>query len=755
MQTLAEKQLNPHNWHLSGEAKKRLLWMYLLYHDQKGNVSGAARKAGISRPWMSHLKQVFEKNRKDPRSLEPESKVPHHVQSRKRIPEETERLIIKIRDDSWNVWGKEKISRVLKRDYGLGASPNTVNNYLHKHKRISPKISLKNTKAMENKKARDSDNLMLKVKFRPPKILKDYAPGALVEKDMKYVPKPGQKYAMGKHQENFWYQHTEIDSFTRIRAVEVSDGQDTKTTIDCHKKAARRFPFKIACENTDNGFENNNDFSKALKKENVFHFYSNNATPTDNPRVERSHLTDDLEFYHRLGVSNDLLVQQKRTQDFEDRYNFKRPHQALAYLTPMEFYRLWLKSPVQAYAITAKWQEYLKKQRIRLACSRRIKKKEQVDALMRFIDAKLQNKKEEVEEAKLQLINCQLCSGTFYSESQLPHHVHLPSATMNSMAKQITDDQRNEICALRRAGHKQKDIAHLLHKDPSTISRELKRNKSDSGRYLVRGARRKTKERRIKANARFKKVEYNVNLRKYLVKKLKKYSSPEQIAGQWNRTHKNQHIGKDTIYKFVYEKRKDLVKYLRCQKGKYRRRYGTKIREKQREEQKKRRIDQRPEIINARARIGDWEGDTVRGQGSSGHIITYVERKSGYLVAGKVQNATAENINTFTIKEFNKMQKDKRLSITYDNGSEFWGYDIIEEQTGIIAYFAWPYHSWERGTNENTNGLLRQFFPKKMRFDTVTQEQLDKVVRLINNRPRKRLNYLTPYEIFKKNCVLE
>jgi IS30 family transposase len=326
---------------------------------------------------------------------------------------------------------------------------------------------------------------------------------------------------------------------------------------------------------------------------------------------------------------------------------------------------------------------------------------------------------------------------------------------MNGMAKHITNDQRNEICALKRAGHKQKDIARLLHKHPSAISRELQRNKSDSGKYLVRGAKQKTKGRRVKANARFKKVQQNVNLRKYVIKKLRTYSSPEQIAGQWNRSHVKEKIGKDTIYKFVYEKRKDLVKYLRRQKSKYRARYGTRIREKQRELERKRRIDQRPEIINQRARLGDWEGDTVRGNGSSGHIITYVERKSGYLVAGKVEKATAENINAFTIKNFKKIPKAKRLSITYDNGSEFSGYDIIEQEIGIVAYFAWPYHSWERGTNENTNGLLRQFFPKKMRFDTVTQEYLDKVVRLINHRPRKRLNYLTPYEIFKKNCVLE
>ena len=344
---------------------------------------------------------------------------------------------------------------------------------------------------------------------------------------------------------------------------------------------------------------------------------------------------------------------------------------------------------------------------------------------------------------------------TFYSESQFVQLTSRPSVTMNGMAKQITDDQRNEIYALKRAGHKQKDIARLLHKDPSAISRELKRNKSESGKYLAKTAKRKTKQRRIEANTRFKKIERREKLKQRIVRRLKKYDSPEQIAGQWNRNHPKEKIGKDTIYKFVYEKRKDLIKCLRRQKSKYRARYGTRIREKQRELERKRRIDQRPEIINRRQRIGDWEGDTVRGNGSSGHIITYVERKSGYLVAGKVPQATMENINAFTIKRFKRIPKNKRLSMTYDNGSEFSGYDTIEEQTGMTTYFAFPYHSWERGTNENTNGLLRQFFPKKSRFDTVTQQDVNKVVRNLNHRPRKRLNYLTPHEIFKKNCVLE
>jgi len=409
MKSLAEKRLNPNNYHLSPEAKKRLVWLHILYYDQQGNVSAAARKAGISRPWMSHLKQTFEHNHKDPRCLEPKSRAPNNCTNRIRIPKEIEDLIIKIRDGSLNTWGKEKIARVLKRDYGIKINHNTVNKYLHKHKRINPKISLKNEKAFQEKKYREEENILLKVKFRPPSKLKDYVPGALVEKDMKYLAKPKQEH-IGKHKDNYWYQFTEIDSFTRIRTIEVSNQQDTATTISCHKESQKRLPFKIACENTDNGFENNNDFSKELKKENVFHFYSNRSTPTDNPRVERSHLTDDVEFYHKGNLFNDLEQQKEATKKWEDIYNFKRPHQALGYLTPMEFYALWKKKPDKAYAITEKWQEYLKKQRLRLARSRRIKKKEQIETLMKFIDTKLNGKKQEVEEAKSQLINCKLCS---------------------------------------------------------------------------------------------------------------------------------------------------------------------------------------------------------------------------------------------------------------------------------------------------------------------------------------------------------
>ncbi|MDP3989079.1 MAG: integrase core domain-containing protein [bacterium] len=372
-------------------------------------MTKTANKVGISRAWLSHVKSVFEKGGKDPRTLEPESKAPSDTSKRKRISKDIEKKILKVRKDSRNVWGKVKISVALERDYGMKVSPNTVNSYLNKHGKIDPKISLKNTRAWQAKKARETMEVELRVKYRPPKEIKDYAPGALVEKDMKYIPKYAQT-APGKSGENFFNQHTEICSFTRVRALELEKDGTAKGSAEAHMRSTKRFPFNVACENTDNGSENNKEMRATLQKENVFHFYSNIGTPTDNPRVERSHLTDEVEFYQKGGLKKSFEEQKEALAEWETFYNFKRPHQALGYLTPMEFYELWKKDPSEAIAITKKYQSYLLKQRIRLASARKIKKKEQVEALMKFIDAKLENKKSKISVAKLQLINCQLCS---------------------------------------------------------------------------------------------------------------------------------------------------------------------------------------------------------------------------------------------------------------------------------------------------------------------------------------------------------
>ena len=317
--------------------------------------------------------------------------------------------------------------------------------------------------------------------------------------------------------------------------------------------------------------------------------------------------------------------------------------------------------------------------------------------------------------------------------------------------KHITPDQQNELSALKRTKIKQKEIAQILGKDRTTIYRESIRNIDKNGKYDARIAKQKTKERRIESNQRFRKIENNEWLRKYIIRNTKRYWSPEQISGRIKKNwpkDRSRHIGKDSIYSFIYTKRKDLVKYLRCQKGKYRRRYGTRIREKQREEAKKKRIDVRPRIVEKKGRIGDWEGDTIVGGERTIHILTHVERKSGMLFADKLEKATAELTEEKTIKRFKKIPKNKKHTITYDNGTTFASHKETERKAKIDIYFAFPYHSWERGCNENANGLLRQFFPKKSSFANVSQKDIDKAYRLINNRPRKRLNYLTPREVF-------
>lgn len=258
---------------------------------------------------------------------------------------------------------------------------------------------------MSKRKERE---INLRAKFRPPNKIKDYRPGALIEKDMKYVIKPN-KNERYKTKVSFWYQQTSLDSFTRIRTMELTEDFESITVALAHKKSLKRFPFKIACLNTDNGSENGGAFASSLQEDDNFHFYSNVATPTDNPRVERSHLSDELEFYGRGNIYTDYNKQKEALGRHEYVYNYIRPHQALAYLTPMAFYRLWKKNPEEAYRITDKWQGYLRKQSKRLAKARKIKRKEQIEALMNFIDAKLEQK-DDLNSSKLQLINCQLCS---------------------------------------------------------------------------------------------------------------------------------------------------------------------------------------------------------------------------------------------------------------------------------------------------------------------------------------------------------
>jgi IS30 family transposase len=216
---------------------------------------------------------------------------------------------------------------------------------------------------------------------------------------------------------------------------------------------------------------------------------------------------------------------------------------------------------------------------------------------------------------------------------------------------------------LKRAGLKQKEIAAQLDKNPSTICRELNRNvtQNKSG-YNVKIAQENTDQRRLLANQHFRKIEGNQKTKKYIKRKLKKTWSPEQIAGRLKRENNNiSVICHETIYQYIYDSGKDLTKHLRYKKNKYRRRWGTKKREIERELAKKRRIDERPEIVRQRGRIGDWENDTVVGSDNSGAIATHAERVSGYYLADKIEQNNAANFREVTVKRFMKIPKKKRL----------------------------------------------------------------------------------------------
>lgn len=331
---------------------------------------------------------------------------------------------------------------------------------------------------------------------------------------------------------------------------------------------------------------------------------------------------------------------------------------------------------------------------------------------------------------------------------------------MNMNYKHLTKEDHVQIQTLNDAGHSSGYIAKTIGCSSGTISRELSRGSDPTvGKYRYSYSNNQSVGKRDKANKlRSKLVELNPELLEYLESKLKESWSPEQIVGRIKLDKlsfgSNQITLKShqTIYDYIHSNRPELVKYLRCKKGNYRRRYGTRIREKEREAMNKKRIDQRPEVITNRERIGDWEGDTIVGKDKT-HMLTHVDRMSGYLQADILPEATAVQTQTTTIKRFKQLPENKLATITYDNGVQFAKHQDTEQKLNIDIYFANPYHSWERGTNENTNGLLREYYPKGSNFAGIVQKDLDNIVKTINNRPRKRHNYNTPQEIWDNSSL--
>lgn len=321
------------------------------------------------------------------------------------------------------------------------------------------------------------------------------------------------------------------------------------------------------------------------------------------------------------------------------------------------------------------------------------------------------------------------------------------------MHSHLTQHQRIELSLLLRLGHSQRSAALVLGVSPSTICRELARNQKPNGKYHAIFARLATKARRVRANQHLRKLFGNTVLEQLVEAKLRLHWSPEQIAGRLRREGVALRVCAQTIYDWVYRFRTDLRQCLRSRKQGYRRTRANTLRKQKREALLAlRRIDHRPKSVEQRKFYGHWEGDTVVSgtrTKATGRIGTLVERKSGYLRAFLLPNGESTGFARASAKALEDIPSNYLRTLTLDNGQEMQSFELLERLTPLRVFFAYPYHSWERGTNENTNGLLRQYFPKSSNLSLATQAQLDASVQLLNTRPRKRLDYRTPAEVFE------
>jgi len=309
--------------------------------------------------------------------------------------------------------------------------------------------------------------------------------------------------------------------------------------------------------------------------------------------------------------------------------------------------------------------------------------------------------------------------------------------------KQLTEKERYQIEALKAEGFTQTAIAQSLGKSTSTISRELRRN-SDSKGYRGSLAIKRTDKRRREAKKSEKLDSVMCSLIKNL---LEDYLSPEKISGRL-RLELDIEISHETIYRYIWGDKGnggELYKFLRTKGKRYRARGNKKDSRGQIKNAVS--IDKRPRVVEEKSRIGDWEIDTVIGKNHKQALVTIVERKTKFTVMKKVENKTAELVAATKI-ELLRPYKDRVLTITADNGKEFAHHEKVAKALECDYYFAHPYSSWERGLNENINGLIRQFFPKGSSFEEITGRMVKRAKGLFNRRPRKPLKYVTPTEAF-------
>lgn len=288
-------------------------------------------------------------------------------------------------------------------------------------------------------------------------------------------------------------------------------------------------------------------------------------------------------------------------------------------------------------------------------------------------------------------------------------------------------------------------IAIQMNRSKSIISRELRRNRVNENLYLPDTAQAKMETRRQASKQRFMSIsDSTINEVK---QRLERYHSPEQISGRLEHEGLGT-LSHETIYQMVYANHQGLGEYQRyLRQGQKKRRRRKGLYQKRGTIPGRVGIEHRPAIADLKSEIGHWESDTVIGVNHTGMIVTHVDKASKYLLAGLAKNKTVQQINQVTMGLFEHIEQGFRKTMTFDNGREFCGHQTLADRLGLSCFFANPYHSWERGLNEHTNGLLRQFFPKGTNFKIVKPEALQRAVDLINHRPRKSLDYRTPYEV--------
>jgi len=311
--------------------------------------------------------------------------------------------------------------------------------------------------------------------------------------------------------------------------------------------------------------------------------------------------------------------------------------------------------------------------------------------------------------------------------------------------------EREEISVLKAQGKSLREIARIIDRNPSTISRELKTNVPPvhTGYYRGHKAHHRATIRNQQSHKR-QRLKHDV-ISSYVTEKLRLGWSPEQIAGTLSYELPGHCISHEAIYQYIYTQQRELIAYLpRSHKKRWKRRHSRKHRTTHIPNRVS--IQQRPCAIENRSQSGHWESDTVVSRQGIAALLVLVERKSRFTVIERLPRKTAHETKATIVHSLQVFPPQLRRTITYDNGSENTEHEAVNQVLGTKSYFCNPYHSWEKATVEHTIGLIRRFFPKKTNFDQLTDIDIRCVEILLNKRPRKCLNYQTPLEVFA-HCV--